>query len=78
MTWALELRAMPNKQTGGLKALARWVLAGCLTVGAPVALLRAFKVRQAQRGHSGIAEADEDSGPMLDADADAFIHGGFD
>ena len=43
-----------------------------------VALLRAFKVRQAQRGHSGIVEADEDSGPMLDADADAFIHGGFD
>ena len=39
---------------------------------------RAFKVRQAQRGHSGIVEADEDSGPMLDADADAFIHGGFD
>ena len=36
MTWALELRAMPNKQTSGLKALARWVLAGCLTVGAPV------------------------------------------
>ena len=46
--------------------------------GSEVALLRAFKVRQAQRGHSGIAEADEDSGPMLDADADAFIHGGFD
>ena len=46
--------------------------------GSEVALLRAFKVRQAQRGHSGIVEADEDSGPMLDADADAFIHGGFD
>ena len=36
MTWALELRAMPNKQTGGWKVLAGWVLAGCLTVGAPV------------------------------------------
>ena len=46
--------------------------------GSEVALLRAFKVRQAQRGHSGIVEADEDSGPMLDAAADAFIHGGFD
>lgn len=36
MTWALELRAMPNKQTGGLKVLAGWVVAGCLSVGAPV------------------------------------------
>ena len=36
MTWALELRAMPNKQTSGLKVLAGWVVAGCLSVGAPV------------------------------------------
>lgn len=36
MTWALELRAMPNKQTGGLKVLAGWVVAVCLSVGAPV------------------------------------------
>jgi hypothetical protein len=36
MTWALELRAMPNKQTGGLKVLAGWALALCLSAAAPV------------------------------------------
>ena len=42
--------------------------------GVEVALLRAYKVREKQRGNRGIAEADEDSGPLLDMDAEAFIH----
>ena len=45
--------------------------------GAEVALQRAYKVRQEQRRRHGSVEADEDSGPLLDMDADAFIHGGF-
>ena len=46
--------------------------------GAEVALQRAYEVRQEQRRRHGVVEADEDSGPLLDMDADAFIHGGFD
>ena len=41
--------------------------------GAEVALQRAYKVRQEQRRRHGVVEADEDSGPLLDMDADAFI-----
>jgi len=29
-------------------------------------------------GNRGVAEADEDSGSLLNVDADAFIHGGYD
>ena len=41
-----------------------------------VALNRAYVVRQQQRGQHGIIDMDEDSGPMLNVDADAFIYGG--
>ena len=44
--------------------------------GCEVALIRAFVVRQQQRGQRGIVERDEDPGPMLGVDADVFIHGG--
>ena len=46
--------------------------------GAEVALSRTYKVRGRQRGVCGIEEADEDSGPLLDVDAEAFVHGGTD
>ena len=47
--------------------------------GCEVALLRVYKVRHEQRGgNRGVAEADEDSGSLLNVDADAFIHGGYD
>ena len=46
--------------------------------GAEVALSRTYKVRRRQRGVRGIEEADEDSGPLLDVDAEAFVHGGTD
>ena len=46
--------------------------------GAEVALSRTYKVRRGQRGVRGIEEVDEDSGPLLDVDAEAFIHGGTD
>ena len=35
-------------------------------------------VRQQQRGHPGIVERDGDPGPLLDVNADVFIHNGFD
>ena len=44
--------------------------------GCEVALNRAYVVRQQQRGQHGIIDMDEDSGPMLNVDADAFIYGG--
>ena len=43
-----------------------------------MALQRAYKVRHEQNGNRGVAEADEDSGSLLNVDADAFIHGGYD
>ena len=46
--------------------------------GCEVALQRAYKVRHQQRGNRGVEEADEDSGSLLNVDADAFIHGGYD
>ena len=36
MTWALELRAMPNRPALTVKALPAWVLTLCLTGAAPV------------------------------------------
>ena len=45
--------------------------------GCEVALTRAFVVRQQQRGQRGIVERDGDPGPLLDVNADAFIHNGF-
>ena len=47
--------------------------------GCEVALQRAYKVRHQQRGNRGVEEADEeDLGSLLNVDADAFIHGGYD
>ena len=46
--------------------------------GCEVALTRAFVVRQQQRGRRGLVERDEDPGPLMDMNADAFIHAGFD
>ena len=46
--------------------------------GCEVALTRAFVVRQQQRGQRGIVERDGDPGPLLDMNADVFIHAGFD
>ena len=46
--------------------------------GCEVALTRAYLVRQQQRDQQGIVERDGDSGPLLDVNADAFIHAGFD
>ena len=46
--------------------------------GAEVALQKAYKVRQGQGRRHRVVEPDEDSGPLIDMDADAFIHGGFD
>ena len=45
--------------------------------GCEVALTRAFVVRQQQRGQRGIVERDGDPGPLLDVNADVFIHNGF-
>ena len=44
--------------------------------GCEVALQRAYAVQEDQRNRGGVVAADEDSGPMLDMAADAFIHGG--
>ena len=46
--------------------------------GCEVALQRAFVVRQQQRGQRGIVDRDGDPGPLLDVNADVFIHNGFD
>ena len=78
-----KLSEIAHQRRGHHKAyfIRRWRATIAMTLakkGSEVALQRAYKVRQAQRGNSGIVEADEDLGPMLDADADAFIHGGFD
>ena len=57
----------------------RWRATLAMTLakkGCEVALIRAFVVRQQQRGQRGIVERDEDPGPMLGVDADVFIHGG--
>ena len=57
----------------------RWKATLAMTLaqkGCEVALNRAYVVRQQQRGQHGIIDMDEDSGPMLNVDADAFIHGG--
>ena len=45
--------------------------------GCEVALTRAYVVRQQQRGQLGIVERDGDPGPLLDVNADVFIHDGF-
>ena len=62
MTWALELRAMPNKQTSGLKVLAGWVVAGCLSVGAPVLAQVAD-----QEPDAGLTSDSEDVTPAITA-----------
>ena len=36
-----------------------------------------FMVRQQQRGQRGIVDRDGDPGPLLDVNADVFIHNGF-
>ena len=59
----------------------RWRATLAMTLakkGCEVALTRAFVVRQQQRGQRGIVERDGDPGPLLDMNADVFIHAGFD
>ena len=59
----------------------RWRATLAMTLakkGSEVALTRAFVVRQQQRGQRGIVERDGDPGPLLDMNADVFIHAGFD
>ena len=78
-----RLSEIAHQRKGHHKAyfILRWRATLAMTLakkGAEVALQRAYKVRQEQRRRHGVVEADEDSGPLLDMDADAFIHGGFD
>ena len=58
----------------------RWRATLAMTLakkGCEVALTRAYVVRQHQRGQLGIVERDGDPGPLLDVNADVFIHDGF-
>ena len=58
----------------------RWRATLAMTLakkGCEVALQRAYVVRQQHRGQRGVAERDGDPGPLLDVNADAFIHNGF-
>ena len=78
-----KLSEIAHQRRGHNKAyfILRWKATLAMTLakkGAEVALSRTYKVRRRQRGVRGIEEADEDSGPLLDVDAEAFIHGGTD
>ena len=78
-----KLSEIAHQRKGHHKAyfILRWRATLAMTLarkGCEVALQRAYVVRQCQRGNRGVVEADEDSGPLLDMAADAFIHGGFD
>jgi len=79
-----KLSEIAHERRGHHKAyfILRWRATLAMTLakkGCEVALQRAYKVRHEQRGgNRGVAEADEDSGSLLNVDADAFIHGGYD
>ena len=81
LTLKKKLSEIGLQRRGHHKAyfIRRWRATLAMTLakkGCEVALIRAFVVRQQQRGQRGMVEGDEDPGPMLGVDADVFIHGG--